>query len=129
MEITVGASNIEVTQGSKTTSLSLSGTTQSGVLGSNITLGNSFASGYGNQTVISMADLRNSDGIVLAAFYPYLITEATYPEVVFINTLGLTPQEILDIVQYGDDSIRPDRIHRAQQGYFQQVTREEDLTI
>ena len=117
IEYTVNASSVTLTQGSKTYTQNISGTS-SGNPNANIYLLNEVVGGAQGYGTLVFAEILDGNGDQVAYFAPYKLHS---DEIVIINTSGLTPQQIYDIVEHGDSAAMASRILRPTSGTLVEV--------
>lgn len=125
-EMTAGANKMVLEQDGRTYEAAISGQQTSGVVNTNIRLLNSATSGYANNCIECFGEVLDENNQSIGYFVPYRIQES---EIVMINTLGLTAQQIYDMVQNGDAADPGGRIFRPPVGYLVEVTQAEDEAL
>lgn len=112
------ANSLRIVQGNIDDTIIPTGNTASGSVGANLFLLNEGAdSSYGYGTLV-FAEVLDSTGDQVAYFAPYKLHS---DEIVIINTSGLTPQQIYDIVEHGDSAAMASRILRPTSGTLVEV--------
>ena len=117
IEYTANASGVTLTQNSKTYTQNMSGTS-SGNPNANIYLLNEVVGGAQGYGTLVFAEILDGNGDQVAYFAPYKLHS---DEIVIINTSGLTPQQIYDIVEHGDSAAMASRILRPTSGTLVEV--------
>ena len=113
------ANYLRVVQGNIDTVITPSGNTGTGSVGANyFLLSEDAATSRGYGTVV-FAEILDSNNTQVAYFAPYKLHSG---EVVFLNTSGLTAQQIYDVVETGDSSVNASRIIRPANGTLVEVS-------